>query len=307
LFQNATLVCDSLADAIPKVLQLVTERGEAVYVRGELNREVLAVDVVINDPTDRIPMVAGRRPITAFCTAEFLWYAAQRTSLAPLELYAPSIRSYYGGMASVTGSDYGGQMFGGREGGSQWDKVAEVLRADPGSKRAFIGIFDPDKATTLLPANGDVSCTIGFQALVREGRLNWVTTMRANDAYRGFVSDTFSFTMFQELLARTLNLPVGQYLHRVTSIHSFPEDEVAISRILAGKSAAPTARASYERMPAIAPESFWAHLQDFWEIHDRGAERRDWSVLDRVGEFDDEWWGWAASILRSFHDRGATS
>lgn len=287
--------CTSLSDAIPKVLRLVASHGQVAMVRDEPNLEVLCVDLHIADPTDRLPIVRGRRTITAFCLVEFLWYCAQRTDVASLEPYAPRIASFYGGDRFVTGSDYGRQMFARAAGASQWDRVRECLRRDPGSKRAYIGIFTADEMTTLLPQNHDVPCTIGFQVLIRGERLHWITTMRANDAYRGFVSDAFTFTLFQELLADTLDLPVGWYMHRVGSLHSFPEDEPSIQAILAS-----TAVPTRQRMPAISATSFWAHLPIFWAAHDACRESGDWRGL-RSGQFaDDPWWSWAVRQIRAY-------
>jgi thymidylate synthase len=305
MFDHATIACESLADAIPRVLSVVREEGLPVLVRGEVNREVLGVDIAIADPADRIPQVSGRRLITPFCLAEFLWYCGQRTDLASLKPYAPNISNYYSGVNFTTGSNYGGQIFGGRHGGSQWAKVVELLHADPGSKRAFIGLFAADDVTTLLPANPDVSCTIGFQAFVRQDRLHWVTSMRANDAYRGFVSDVFSFTMFHELLASTLNVPLGQYLHRPTSLHTFPEDEEAIGEILALSGRTADGRQPRtERMPPLDHRAFWPGLLKFWDVHERCHQADDWTPLIGMRNFTpDPWWTWAVDTLSSFHER----
>lgn len=298
-FRHSALTCSSLSDAIPRVLDLVVQQGKPAYVRGELNLEVLGADIAILDPTDRLPIVPGRRQVGTFCLVEFMWYCAKRTDLEPLEVYAPNISSFYGGMRSVTGSDYGQQLFGSGSDKSQWDKVIALLRHDRGSKRAFMAVFNPDKSSTLLPSNLDVSCTTGFQVLIREGRLHWVTTMRANDAYRGFVSDTFSFTMFQELLASTLGVPVGNYLHRPTSLHTFPEDEAAIQRVLAAwKRSEPS---SAPRMPPLRSDKFWQHLPQFWAVHDRSRLAGNWSLLAPISEIDDPWWQWAVNLLRNYH------
>lgn len=301
MFDSGTMICSSLADAIPRVLELVTVRGRPAYVRGELNLEVLAADVAITNPSDRLPIVPGRRPITAFCVVEFMWYCAQRTDLAPLKAYAPNISFFYGGMSFVTGSDYGRQIFGNRIGGSQWDKLVTLLQHDPGSKRAYISIYNPDEISTLLPTNPDISCTIGFQALVRDGQLHWITNMRANDAYRGFVSDTFSFTMFQELLASTLGIPIGQYLHRPNSLHTFPEDESAIQRVLAAWQQDRTEERFPPRMPPLRHDRFWQYLADFWTLHDESRLTGDWAALSSIREFDDDWWRWVALVLLDFH------
>ncbi|MFE9436562.1 thymidylate synthase [Streptomyces sp. NPDC006640] len=280
------------------------ERGRPVWIRGEWNREVLAADIVITEPTDRLPIVVGRRSNTAFCVVEFLWYCAQRTDLASLEPYAPKIRSYYGGDCFVTGSDYGGQIFGDKVNGSQWSKVVALLRKDSGSKRAFIGIYSPDDVVSLLPENHDLSCTAGFQVLVRDGKLHWITTMRANDAYRGFVSDTFSFTLLQELLAATLDIPVGQYLHRPASLHTFDEDVPSIKRILSAWHKGRRDPIAMPRMPAIRPIDFWQRLGSFWAVHDNSRLSGDWSSLRSLHGFSDSWWSWVASALLDFHEVG---
>src|SRR5438552_4044242 len=107
MFENDKLICRSLADAVPRVLAMVRERGRPAYVRGELNWELLGADIIITDPTDRLPVVAGRRSITAFCVAEFLWYCAQQSDLNLLETYAPNIKSFYSGQRFAAGSNYG--------------------------------------------------------------------------------------------------------------------------------------------------------------------------------------------------------
>jgi len=301
MFRPSLVISTGLADAIPVVLALVRDAGRPACVRNELNMEVLAVDIVLTDPSDRVPELPARRSPLAFCLAEFLWFCGQRSDLVSLEPYAPSIRSFYGGQANVTGSDYGQQLFSTAVGPSQWENVVTLLRHDPGSKRAFLQIFDRSRTPTLLPYNGDVACTVGFQALVRNGALHWVTTMRANDAYRGFVTDTFAFTLFQELLAATLGYPTGEYLHRVTSLHTYPEDEQAIAAVLAASEQLPAARRP--RMPGLDATRFWPRVNEFWQAHDDARVSGDWSKLGRPSLRGDRWWEWVLSALVAFHGR----
>ena len=51
-----------------------------------------------------------------------------------------------------------------------------------------------------------------------------VTNMRSNDAFLGLPHDFFSFTMIQEVLARTVNLEIGVYKHVVGSLHLYEEN-----------------------------------------------------------------------------------
>ncbi len=57
--------------------------------------------------------------------------------------------------------------------------------------------------------------------------------MRANDAFRGIVSDVFSFTFVQELLARQLGLEVGSYCHMVGSAHVYESDYQWAEKVIA--------------------------------------------------------------------------
>ena len=104
---------------------------------------------------------------------------------------------------TLQGTAYGPRIFNyPRVDLDQWARIRTVLREDPDSKRAGIQIFDPIE---LRESNNiDVACTLALQFLIRDGALCTVGFMRANDAFRGMVSDIFSFTMLQELMARQL-------------------------------------------------------------------------------------------------------
>ena len=67
----------------------------------------------------------------------------------------------------------------------------------------------------------DVPCTNTIQFLVRDGKLDMYTSMRSNDAYIGLPHDIFTFTLIQEIIARSLDLRVGIYKHYVSSLHLY--------------------------------------------------------------------------------------
>ena len=142
---------------------------------------------------------------------------------------------------------------------------------------------------------------------MREDRLHWITNMRANDAYRGFVSDIFSFTMFHELLADTVGIPLGHYVHRPASLHTFPEDQPSIKKIIEawatdGES---NPESSCDRMPRLRHKSFCAHLDGVWLLHDDCLASGEWTRLSTMNDFDDDWWRWAGGVLQSFHQGSA--
>jgi thymidylate synthase len=57
--------------------------------------------------------------------------------------------------------------------------------------------------------------------LVRDNRLHMLTSMRSNDAWFGLPHDIFTFTILQELVARSLGLELGEYKHVVGSLHLY--------------------------------------------------------------------------------------
>ena len=60
-----------------------------------------------------------------------------------------------------------------------------------------------------------------MQVLIRNGLLHLIVQMRSNDVVWGLPYDVFLFTMIQELLARTLGLELGTYVHGAGSLHLY--------------------------------------------------------------------------------------
>ncbi|GAB3861554.1 hypothetical protein GCM10028822_41210 [Hymenobacter terrigena] len=122
----------------------------------------------------------------------------------------PSLREVDGG--------YGPRLFNFR---GQYDQVAniiELLRRKPTSRQAVIQLFD---AEDVASGHHEVPCTCTLQFLLRDERLHLVVHMRSNDAYLGLPHDIFTFTMLQELVARSLGTVLGSYYHFVGSMHLY--------------------------------------------------------------------------------------
>lgn len=169
-----------------------------------------------------------------------------------LAYYAPRWREFSSDDGIVTGSCYGHRIFGKSLGGrSRWDVLLDLLREDPATRRAVIDLADDD---LLDPVRVDVSCTSTFQVFVRDGRLHTVVQMRSNDAVLGLPYDVFLFTMLQEMLARTLELDLGVYIHGTGSLHLYERHIDLAHRVLAESPPLPIA------MPVMDPLS---DLNDF--------------------------------------------
>ncbi|NNB94890.1 thymidylate synthase [Corallococcus exiguus] len=221
--------------------------------RGFASRENLGFCFELTNPLARIPYSAARKTNIVFNFAEALWYLSGQADLDRIGHYAPSIRKYSMDGSTLTGTAYGTKIF--HFGGAainQWKQVAQLLREDPSTKRAVLQIFDAHEL--LVADNIDVSCTLGLQFFARKGRLHAAAFMRANDAYRGIVSDVFSFTFLQEMMAHQLGLQLGSYYHYVGSFHIYEPDIAAVERFLAEP---PSSEASAHLLPAMPEGDNW--------------------------------------------------
>ena len=85
----------------------------------------------------------------------------------------------------------------------------------------MIQLFD---AEDIAAPHKEIPCTCTLQFMVRDGRLELAACMRSNDAFKGLPHDVFSFTMIQEIVARTLGHQLGVYTHFVGSLHLYDSD-----------------------------------------------------------------------------------
>lgn len=150
--------------------------------------------------------------------AELCWYLSASNSAEPMSFY---VVGYAEGNAEIDGTvhgAYGPRLFG--EGADdQIRNVISLLRTHPSSRRAVVQIFD--RTDHGSPRYQDVPCTCTMQFLIREGLLHMVVGMRSNDAYLGLPHDVFAFTMLHEIVARSLGVEPGRYVHQVGSLHLY--------------------------------------------------------------------------------------
>jgi len=200
--------------------------------RGSWEREYIGFSGVIEDPSDRFCHAPIRRQNVIFNYAEALWYLSGKNDLDFISYFAPRMARYSSDGKTLPGTGYGPKLLRfGSDGLNQIARAVDVLtQDDPDSKRVVLQIFDARE--DIRKSNIDVSCTIGLQLLLRDGRLHMVAYMRANDAYVGMLSDVFSFTFIQEFIAGLIGSEIGTYTHFVGSIHIYENDFEAVERLL---------------------------------------------------------------------------
>nr|ACA14348.1 CMP 5-hydroxymethylase [Streptomyces rimofaciens] len=249
--------------------------------RGQASRERIGAGFRLLDPVQRHISVPARRANVVFNFAEALWYLSGSDRLDFIQYYAPGIAAYSADGRTLRGTAYGPRIFRHPAGGvNQWENVVKTLTDDPDSKRAVIQIFDPRELA--VADNIDVACTLALQFLIRDGLLCGIGYMRANDAFRGAVSDVFSFTFLQEFTARYLGLGIGTYHHVVGSVHIYDSDARWAERVLDAATPDGGPRPGF---PAMPDGDNWPHVRRVLEWEERlrtNAARLSADALDAL-------------------------
>lgn len=102
--------------------------------------------------------------------------------------------------------------------------IIERLKADPDSRQAFMGIWDPDQDITKLGGVSRVPCTLGYYFQIRQGQLNMTYLQRSADYATHFTNDIYLAVRMQAYIADRVGVPVGYYTHWLGSLHVFAKD-----------------------------------------------------------------------------------
>lgn len=209
------IVGESLDDILMELygcLQNCTYRNEGS--RGA-TREILGVSLRISKPRARLSRSENRgKPFSAL--GELLWYLARSDKL---DFIFPYVEQYKkDAVGGIIEGAYGPRLFAMRGAIDQIANVAELLVKKPTTRRAVIQLFNAEDIAT---DHKEIPCTTTLQFFIRDGCLHMSTTLRSNDAYWGLPHDVFCFTMIQEMLARRLQVDLGEYYQYVGSMHVY--------------------------------------------------------------------------------------
>lgn len=188
-------------------------------------RELNNVQITLDDITEGIVSIRGISPSYLF--AEALWYFTGRNDVEFISTFG-SMWKRLSDDGKTNNSAYGYLMkyaFG----FDQIEKIIELLRKDPNSRRAVINLNTPNEHVI---ETHDEPCTICLQFLVRDGKLNCTTVMRSNDIWFGFPYDVAFFTQLQMYIADRLGVSYGTYTHFVISMHLYDRNYQEVMNIL---------------------------------------------------------------------------
>ncbi len=230
MFTMNTKTAESFDELQSWVLSSLLTEGAPAKPRGLQTLELFPATFTLTRPRNRCVANRERRWNLPLAIGEFCWHVSGSNELQFIEYYAKRWREFAEDGSTIRGSCYGHRVLSQcNDHRSQWQQIVEVLRADPQSRRAVLNF---QERTEDLVTDKDVPCANTMQVLVRDSRLHAIVSMRSNDAIWGLPYDVFLFTMFQELLASELRLPLGTYTHTVGSLHLYERHFDLAQRII---------------------------------------------------------------------------
>jgi len=202
--------CNSLAEfytLIPEVLLSMP----AISPRGNETKEIVAPQVLINNPRARLVDCPGRNFSIPYAVVESLLLVSGTNKLKYFEALNQNMINY---------SDDGVTLYGayGYRIAHSVSKVIKKLNEDNASRQAVLPIM---RIKDISEETKDVPCTLGLHFLIRDNKLNLIVYMRSNDVIWGLPYDVYMFTTLQEIIANNLKVELGWYLHCTSSLHVY--------------------------------------------------------------------------------------
>lgn len=154
-----------------------------------------------------------------YAIAELIWYFSGDNSVEFISQFA-NLWKHISDDGVTNNSAYG-YILKEKFGFDQIEKIIELLKKDPESRRAVINI---NSANEYVIETKDEPCTISLQFMIRCGKLNCTSVMRSNDLYFGLPYDAIFFTELQKYIAYRLGIEAGRWTHFVGSMHIYKRD-----------------------------------------------------------------------------------
>ena len=207
--------------AYKKLANDLLEKGhimETKNVRGN-TKELCNYMFTIDDlDCEYISLKTGKTNLT-YLAAELLWYWSARNDVEFIGKFAKLWKALSDD--GITNNSAYGYILQKKHGFNQIEKVIELLKYDPYSRRAVININVPNEKVI---ETKDEPCTVCLDYQIRNGKLHCTCVMRSNDMNFGLRNDLGFFISLQKYIAKRLNVPVGTYTHFAMSIHFYDRD-----------------------------------------------------------------------------------
>ena len=260
-------------------------------------KEILSYNFKLENPRSRIIVTNPQAQNIFQLMGQFLWIYRGSFNTKEITYYARSSNIFSSDGTRMIGS-YGPRLFGIQH-MHQIKHVIDMLSKDRNKRRAVASIYLPQFDQHQL--KDEVPCTLNLQYLVRDNKLNAITYMRSQNAYRLFPIDMFLFTMLQEYVQATLQpnfeIELGTYYHFSGSCHVYEDDIESTNNILKNNRKSHT-------MPVMPHDDIDLSLEKLNEIEVflRTTVQLSSNVdfnqfLEKVDKLEDRYWKQIGLIL----------
>lgn len=211
-------------DLLEKGNEIETKTGS----RGK-SKELINYMIRIDDLENNVIDLKSRNISYIYLAGETLWYQAGRNDVSFISKFGKLWKRISDD--GITNNSAYGFILKKKHGFDQIEKIIELLKNDPSSRRAILNINVPNEHVI---ETKDEMCTICLNFVIRNNALDCTGVMRSNDIVFGFTYDFSYFTQLQKYIASRLEVHVGTYTHFAMSLHFYERDYQLIKDIAYG-------------------------------------------------------------------------
>lgn len=234
------ITAETGSQAYRLLLNELLSHGNKESPRGYPTRELTDVTVIIDRASEAHVNHTSRKLNTKIAAAETVQLLAGVSSLEQLDAASHGRFSRFADNGRLVGA-YGPRTY------YQLGHVVGLLNREPDTRQAYVTIWNGSEQGV---KSHDVPCTLGFQFMIRDDKLDMRVSMRSSDVFLGIPYDWTMFSRLQLMVARCLNIVPGRYTHVVGSQHLYERDVPEVYEIL-------DAGVSPEPRTQVAPPLNW--------------------------------------------------
>lgn len=187
--------------------------------------ELRNIKFTVPDITENI--ISVRNLSAAYLFGEWLWYFDGKNGVDFISAFGSMWKKLSDD--GVTNNSAYGYIMRYKFGFDQIEKVIELLKKDPNSRRAVINLNTPNESVI---ETRDEPCTIALDFLIRDNKLYCTGMMRSNDIWFGLPYDIAFFMELQKLIADVIGVEYGTYTHFAVSLHAYDKNLKQIQNIV---------------------------------------------------------------------------
>lgn len=108
--------------------------------------------------------------------------------------------------------------------GNSLERIISELSTNPDSRQCILSIWDRVIDIRFLGGVKRVPCSVYYQFLLRDGKLNIIYNQRSADVVTHFGNDVWLAYNLGAWAAEQINVPMGDLFHNITSLHCYAKD-----------------------------------------------------------------------------------